>query len=158
VVPRLSRICAIAVLLLTSGGSVSAIEKFTWIRGADAVVVGKLKLSSFFLWFDGLHVNGTIVATEILYGGHTGPEFEYHLVVPCTLWDASCSLRLQWQHWAESKELILQTEMWALEKGPGASWTSSDPRLAFIYHLTDRERAITILKERKQLEHDHPKP
>src|SRR5450631_2999692 len=88
-VPRLSRICAIAILLLTSGEAVSAIEKFTFIRGADAVVVGQLKLSSYFLSFDGLHVNGKILATEILYGnGHAGQEFAYHLVVPCSVWDA----------------------------------------------------------------------
>ncbi len=87
--PRLSRICAITVLLLTSGEIVSAIEKFSFVTMADAVVVGHLKLSSYFLSFDGLHVNGTIVATEILYGdGQTGPEFEFHLVVPCSLWDA----------------------------------------------------------------------
>ena len=158
-VPRLSRICAIAALLLTSGEAVSAVERFTFIRTADAVVVGKLKLSSFFLSFDGLHVNGTIVATEVLYGGHAGPEFAYHLVVPCTLWDASCSFRLQWQHWSETKEIVTHTEIWALVKGPGASWTAVDPKLAFIYHLNDREKVITVLKERKQLvEHDHPKP
>lgn len=112
----LSRICAIAVLLLTSGGAVSAVEKFTFIRSADAVVVGQLKLSSYFLSFDGLHVNGSIVATEILYGGG------------------------------------------ALVKGPGSSWTAAEPKLAFTYNLTDREKVIAVLKEREQLEHDRPKP
>jgi hypothetical protein len=66
-VPRLSRICAIAVLLLTSGERVSAAERYYSVRTADAVVVGQLKVSSFFFSFDGLHVNGTIVATEFLY-------------------------------------------------------------------------------------------
>jgi hypothetical protein len=158
-VPRLSRICAIAVLLLTSGEAVSAIERFTFIRTADVVIVGKLKLSSYFLSFDGLHVNGSIVATEILYGsGRAGEEFAYHLVVPCTLWDASCSFRLQWQHWSESKEIVTQTPIWALVKGLGSSWTSVEPRSAFTYRLTDREEVMAVLKERKQLEHDRPKP
>jgi hypothetical protein len=158
-VQRLSRICAIAVLLLTSGGAVSAIEKFTFIRSADAVVVGQLKLSSYFLSFDGLHVNGSIVATEILYGGgHAGPEFAFHLVVPCTLWDGSCSLRLAWQHWSESKEIVTRKHIWALLKGPGSSWTAAEPKLAFTYNLTDREKVIAVLKEREQLEHDRPKP
>jgi hypothetical protein len=157
-VPRLSRICAIAALLLTSGEAVSAVAKFTFIETADAVVVGQLKLSSYFLSFDGLHVNGTIVASEILYGdGHSGPEFAYHLVVPCTLWDG-CSYRLAWQHWSESKEIVTQTPIWALVKGPGSSWTSVEPRLAFTYRLTDRAEVIAVLKARKQLEHDRPKP
>jgi hypothetical protein len=154
-VPRLSRICAIAVLLLTSGETVSAIEKFSFIWTADAVVVGQLKLSSYFLSFDGLHVNGRIVATEILYGdGHVGQEFAYHIVVPCSLGDAIsgvCSYRGVWQHWSEMKEIIAHTEIWALHKGPGSLWTAGDPRLAFIYHLTDREKVIENLKRRNQL-------
>jgi hypothetical protein len=161
-VPRLSRICAIAVLLLTSGEAVSAVEKFTFVRTADAVIVGQLKLSSYFLSFDGLHVNGSIMATEILYGdGHAGPEFAFHLVVPCSLWDAissRCSYRWVWQHWSESKEIMTHTPIWALMKGPGSSWTAAEPKLAFLYHLTDREEVIAVLKERKQLEHDRPKP
>jgi len=152
--PRLSRLCAIAVLLLASGEAVSAVEKFTFIRTADAVVVGQLKLSGYFLSFDGLHVNGTIMATKILYGdGHAGPQFAYHLVIPCTLWDCYRGL----QHWSEMKEIVTQTPIWALVKGPGSSWTSGDPKLAFIYHLADREEVIAVLKERKQLEHDRPK-
>lgn len=95
------------------------------------------------------------MATEILYGdGHPGPQFAYHLVVPCSVWDAIsgvCGYRGVWQHWSETKEIITHTEIWALVKGPGSSWTSEDPRLAFIYHLTDREEIIAILKDRKQL-------
>jgi hypothetical protein len=88
-VPRLSRICAIAVLLAISAESVWAIEKFSFISTADVVVVGRLKLSSYFLSVDGLHVNGRIAASEVLYGeGHANSEFEYHVVVPCSLWDA----------------------------------------------------------------------
>jgi hypothetical protein len=48
-VPRLSRICAIAVLLLTSGEAVSAVSKWGFVAKADAVIVGQLKLSSYFL-------------------------------------------------------------------------------------------------------------
>jgi hypothetical protein len=158
-VPHLSRICAIAVVLLTSGHAVSAIEKFTFIRTADAVVVGQLKLSSYFLSFDGLHVNGTIVATEILMeNGNSGPEFAYHLVVPCSLWHAilgSCDYLAAWQHWFESKEFFTQNRIWALVKGPGSSWTSVEPRQAGVYDLADREKVIAVLKE--QLEHGRPK-
>ena len=161
-VSRLSRIGSIALLLLASGQAILAIEKFAFVDTADVVVVGQIKLSSYFLSFDGLHVNGTIVATEILYGdGHAGTEFAYHLVVPCSLWDAIsgvCSYRGAWQHWSEMKAIVNQTEIWALVKGPGSSWTSVDPKLAFIYHLTDREKVIEVLKRRRQREHDHPKP
>lgn len=153
--PRFSRICAIAILLLTSGGTVSAIEKFAFIYTADAVVVGQITLSSYFLSFDGVHVNGNIAATEILYGDrHGGSEFLYQLVVPCSLWDSIsgvCSWRGVWQHWSESKVTITQTQIWALVKGPRSSWTSVEPKLAFLYHLADRERIIAVLEERKQL-------
>ena len=149
-------------MLLASGGAVSAIEKFTFIQTANAVVVGQLKLSSYFLSFDGLHVNGSIMATEILYGdGRAGQEFQYHLVVPCSLWDAIsgvCNYRSVWQHWSETKERVTQTPIWALVRGPGSSWTSVEPKLAFIYQLSDREEVIAVLKGRKQLEHDRPKP
>ena len=159
-VPRLSHIASIALLLLASGQAILAIEKFAFVDTADVVVVGQLKLSSYFLSFDGLHVNGTIVATEILYGdGHVGANFAYHLVVPCSLWDAIsgvCSYRGAWQHWSEMKAIVNQTEIWALVNGPGLSWTSVDPKLAFIYHLTDREKVIEVLKRRRQREHDHP--
>jgi hypothetical protein len=120
-VSRVSRICAIAALLCASSEAVSATEKFAFIWAADAVVVGQLKLSSYFLSFDGLHVNGSIVATEILYGGgHAGQQFAYHVVVPCSVWDAIsgvCSYRRARQHWSETKEIITHTEIWALYKG-----------------------------------------
>lgn len=154
-VPRLSRICALSALLLTSGEAVSAVSKWGFVEKADAVVVGRIKLSSYFFSFDGLHVNGSIGTTEVLYGGgHAGQEFAYHVVVPCTLWDG-CSYRSAWQHWAEMKGMVTQTEIWALMRGPGSSWTSEDPRLAFIYHFSDREKIIEVLKMRKQL---GPKP
>jgi hypothetical protein len=118
---RVSRICAMAALILASYRTVSAIEKFTFIRTADAVVVGQLKLSSYFLLFDGLHVNGGIGATEILFGdGHAGQEFAYHVVIPCQLW--WCSYYRAWQHWSETKEMVTHAEIWALVKGSGSSW------------------------------------
>jgi hypothetical protein len=151
--------CAVAALLLTSGETAPAVEKFGFISKADAVVVGRIKLSSYFLSFDGLHVNGSIGATEVLYGGgHAGQEFAYHVVVPCTLWVSNfgvCDYRGVWQHWSETKAIVTQTEIWALMKGPGSSWTSEDPTLPFIYHLTDREKVIEVLKMRRQL---GPKP
>jgi hypothetical protein len=151
VLPPVSRICAIAVLLLASGGSVSATEKFAGTWTADAVVVGKLKLSSYFLSFDGVHVNGSILATEILFGSeHAGSEFAYHLVVPCSLW-VGCDYRALWHSWSENKEIFIQGRIWALNKVPGSSWTSADgPQLRSIYDLTDREEVIAVLKRRKQ--------
>lgn len=154
---RLSGICAIAGLLLISSRAVSAIAKYTFIKTADAVVVGQLKLSSYFLSFDGLHVNGSIVATEILYGdGHASSEFAYHLVVPCALWDG-CDYRALRQHWSESKEIVTRKHIWALVKGSGLSWTAAEPTAAFAYNLTDREKVIAVLKEREQLERDRPR-
>lgn len=161
-VPRLSRICAVAALLLTSGETVSAVAKFAFISKADAVVVGRIKLSSYFLSFDGLHVNGSIVAAEVLYGGgHAGQEFAYHVVVPCSFWEALsgvCGYVGVWRHWSEMKGIVTQTEIWALVKGPDSSWTSEEPKLAFIYHLTDYEEVIAVLKERRQRGRDSPKP
>jgi hypothetical protein len=142
-------------LLLTSGEFALAIEKFAFIWSADAVVVGQLKLSSYFLSFDGVHVNGTIVATEILHGGGlAGSEFAYHLVVPCSL-RAGCDYRALWHGWSEMKELFSRKQIWALVKGPSSSWTSVDPRLAPVYSLTDRERVIEVLQQRRKL---GPKP
>ncbi len=44
-------------------------EEKSWaLRTADLVVVGKLQLSSYFLSLDGIHINGNIVPSEILYG------------------------------------------------------------------------------------------
>ena len=63
-----------------------------------------------------------------------------------------------WQHWSESKEIVTRKHIWALVKGPGSSWTAAEPKLAFTYNLTDREKVIAVLKEREQLEHDRPKP
>jgi len=147
-------------LLLTLSGTVSAIEKWIFIRTADAVVAGELKLSSYFLSFDGLHVNGTIEASEVLYGEqHAGQGLEYHVVVPCSLWEAIsgvCDYRGVWQHWSETKELFTRKRIWALVKGKGSSWTAVDPKLAPIYDLTDRERVISVLEERKKS--DRPKP
>jgi hypothetical protein len=149
-------------LLLTSGGAASATAKFSFVWTADAVVVGQLKLSSYFLSLDGLHVNGTIVASEILYGdGHAAPEFAYHVVVPCSLRDAisgACDYREAWQNWSKMKEIFIQKQIWALVKGPGSSWTSGDPRMPCIYQLADREEVIAFLKERKRLAHNRPKP
>lgn len=149
---RLSQFCAIAALLLALGGNVSADERFYYIRTADAVIVGQLRLSSYFLWFDGLHVNGSIVATEVLYGGgEEGPAFVYHLVVPCSVWDAissRCDYRAAWQHRDETKKIFTRMQIWALVKGPGASWTSGLSRAPCVYDLADREKVIAILKTR----------
>lgn len=113
------------------------------------------------MWFDGLHVNGTIVATEILYGdGHAGQEFAFHFIFPCTVWDAVSSrwrYLLLRQHWSDVKELVTQKRIWALYRRPGASWTIDDIT-SLIYRLTDREEVIAILGERKQREQDRKKP
>lgn len=154
-VPRFSRVHTIAVLLALSAQSVWPVEKFGFISNADVVVAGRLKLSSYFLSVDGLHVNGQIAASEVLYGDSpSNSEFEYHVVVPCSLKDAFLGVCSYWsvgRHWSEMKETVLKTEIWALIKGPGSSWTSEDPRLAFIYHAADRDKVIRILKRRREL-------
>ncbi|HLX43858.1 MAG TPA: hypothetical protein VKR43_10505 [Bryobacteraceae bacterium] len=140
----------IAVLLLASGKSLSAIEKFTLVRTADAVVVGQLKLSSYFVSFDGVHVNGSIAATENLFGGGNGSEFAYHQIVPCRLL-AGCDYRAVWANWSKMKELFSQKQIWALVKAPGSAWTSVNPQLLPIYGLADREEVIEALRQRRQL-------
>lgn len=156
--PRLSGICATAVLLLTLSATASAVEKWVFVHTADAVVVGQLKLSSYFLSFDGIHVNGTIRADEILYGdGHAGQGLEYHMVLPCSLW-RGCDYRAVFANWSSTKELLTRKRIWALVKGQGSLWTVGDQMLFPVYDLSDRERVLSVLKERKQSDHDRPKP
>lgn len=152
---RRSRVCVIAIVLFASVETVSAIEKLSFIRTADVVVVGQLKLSSYFLSYDGVHVNGSIAATESLFGGgHAGSEFSYHQVVPCRLF--GCDYRAVWANWSEMKGLFGQKQIWALEKGAGSSWTSAVPQLAPIYRLEDREEVIEALRQRSQLGRQKP--
>lgn len=150
---RALRICTVIALLLTTAGAVSAMEKFTLIREADLVFVGQMKLSSYFLSFDGLHVNGNIAATEILYGsGHVGSEFPYHQVIPCTLWNG-CDYRGMWANWSNIKELLTRTPMiWALVRGQASSWTSSYPAMGPAYDINDREKLIEVVNERNRLD------
>jgi hypothetical protein len=143
-------------LLLATGESISAIEKFALIRTADVVVVGQLKLSNYFLSFDGVHVNGSIAATENLFGGgNAGSEFAYYQVIPCSLW-VRCDYRAIWANWSETKDRFRQKQIWALVKGPGPSWTSVDPQLAPIYRLTDRESVIEVLLQRNPPDRQKP--
>ena len=152
---RRSQVWGIAVLFLVSAEAASAIEKFTFVRTADVVIVGQLKLSSYFLSYDGIHVNGSIAATESLFGGgNAGSEFPYHLVVPCRLF--GCDYRAVWASWSEMRRLFEQKQIWALVKGQGSSWTSIDPQLAPIYRLGDREKVIEVLRQRNQLHRQKP--
>lgn len=143
-------------MLLVSAEAVLAMEKFTFIRTADVVVVGQLKLSSYFLSFDGLHINGSIAVTENLFGvGSAGSQFVYHQVVPCSLLDG-CDYRSIWRNWSDIKESLRQKQIWALVKGPGSSWTSVFPKLFPLYSLADREEVIEVLRQRHQLDRQKP--
>lgn len=93
----------IATFLMAS--ALLSAEERTWaLRNADLVIVGKLELSSYFLSFDGVHVNGRIVPTEILYGSaRPGVKLQYSDIIPCSILDwirsdrpVKCDYRMVW--------------------------------------------------------------
>lgn len=139
---RLSRICAITALLLTSADAVSASEKGAALMIADLVVVGQLRLSSLFLSVDGVHVNGAITPTEVLYSNsQNAAPLAFHYVLPCfalykQFFDRqfACSYGVLWDHWSESKALLTQPGIWTLWHS-GSSWTAPIEGLHVLYSL-----------------------
>jgi len=96
---------------------------------SDLVVVGQLKLTSYLLSFDGVHVNGSIAPEEVLYGGVLpGSTLQFHQVVPCSVWDVvafyrpvHCDYRAVWEGWSGTKNYLSQRWIWALWRGPASS-------------------------------------
>jgi hypothetical protein len=152
----------VVATLLIASGILSAEEKSWALRTADLVVVGKLELSSYFLSFDGIHINGNIVPTEILYGPvQSGVGLRYNNLIPCSLWDSirpdrsiGCDYRWVWSSWSSEKERLTQKGIWLLWRGPEASWRGRgwDPGFASLDY---RDYAVSTLSERKQLETRH---
>jgi hypothetical protein len=153
-VPLSSRICEIVVLFLALTRVASAVEKGAAVINADLVVVGQLKFSSYFLSFDGIHANGTIVPTEVLFGNaHPGVALKFHNVEPCSAWDAvrfrqECNYRAAWDGWSFWKERINFNGIWALQRGEGSSWKES-PGPIVLYPLSDRDYVLRSLKTKK---------
>jgi hypothetical protein len=148
----------IATLLMAS--SFLSAEERTWaLRNADVVVVGKLDLSSYFLYFDGVHVNGSIVPTEILYGpAQAGVRLRYSNIIPRSVLDwirsdrpVKCDYTMVWSQWSFVKSWLTQPGVWLLLHAPEASWTGrgSDPGFR---RLDSRDYSVSILSKRKQLE------
>ena len=150
-----------ATLLLASA-ILSAEEKSWALRTADLVVVGKLQLSSYFLSLDGVHVNGSIVSTEVLYGpAQPGAKLRYSNMIPCSAlgWilpdrPPGCNYRMVWSEWTFTKRWLTQPGVWLLLRAPEESWTGrgSDPGFRL---LDSRDYSVGILSGRKQLETGH---
>jgi hypothetical protein len=133
------------------------------VSTADIVVVGKLQLSSYFLFFEGVRVNGNIVPTEVLYGNlRTGAALRFQYVYPCSVWDqfspnrpnVACDYRAVWQYWSLAKERFTQDGVWPLWRWTDASWTERQG-LVGAYPLQFREYAIRVLSGRKAPPPDH---
>jgi hypothetical protein len=129
-------------------------EERSWaLRTADLVVVGNLKLSSYFLWFDGIHIYGSIVPREILYGpAQSGITLQYSDIIPCSL--GKCDYRFVWSSWSSQKDRVVQRGVWLLWRGPAKSWTGRRWDTGFR-ELDYRGYALKILSERKQQEIGH---
>ena len=131
---RLNRLCSIALLLAESAGIAPATERGWALVKADVVVSGQLELSSYFLSFDGIHVNGTIIPTEVLLGNtQVGKALPFHYLVPCSLIDAlpfpnraiHCDYRFAWKNWSIGKAFFTEPGIWALRRMPDSRWTSA---------------------------------
>ena len=150
----------IATLLMASA-FVSAEEKSSALRTADLVVIGKLELSSYFLSFDGVHVNGSIVPTEILYGlAQAGVRLRYSNIIPCSIMSwvrdepIKCGYRFVWSSWSSEKERLTQPGIWLLLRAPEASWRGRGWDTGF--RSPDyRGYAVSILSNRIRLEIPH---
>jgi hypothetical protein len=145
----------IATLLIASG-MLSAEEKSWALRTADLVVVGKLELSSYFLSFDGIHINGNIVSTETLYGSaQPGARLRYTDLIPCSLLGPlTCDYRSVWSSWSSEKERLTQQGIWLLWPGPEASWRGRGWDTGFR-PLDSRDYTLSIISKRKELESRH---
>jgi hypothetical protein len=147
----------VVVTLLIASGTLSAEEKSWALRTTDLVVVGKLELSSYFLSFDGIHVNGNIVPTETLYGpAQTGVKLRYSDLIPCSLWNSirqsiGCDYRAVWYSWSSEKERLTQQGIWLLWRGPKASWKGRGWDTGFR-PLDSRHYTLSVISKRKELE------
>jgi hypothetical protein len=158
----MARSWIIVVALLIASGILSAEEKSWALRTAHLVVVGKLELSSYFLSFDGVHVNGSIVPTELLYGNaHPGMRLRYSYLIPCSVLDSilpnrplKCDYRLVWSQWSFVKNWLTRQGVWMLLRAPEESWTGRGSDAGFR-PLDYREYAVSILSERRRQEIKH---
>jgi hypothetical protein len=146
----------VVIAFLIASRALPAEEKSWSLRTADLVVVGKLELSSYFLSFDGIHVNGMIVPTEILYGpAQLGVKLGYHHVIPCSISDwfhdrpIKCDYRAVWSNWSSIRESLTQNGVWLLWRAQEASWTGSHGDADY------RDYAVTILSKRREQETRH---
>jgi len=145
------------VALLTISGVLKAEEKSWGLRTADLVVVGKLELSSYYLSFDGVHINGSIVPTEILFGNaQSGVKLRYSNIIPCSALNwilpnrpVGCDYRVIWSEWTFVKKSLTQDGVWILWRTPDKSWTGrgSDPG---IRPMDYREYAVSIVSGRTE--------
>lgn len=150
---------ALPICLLLTPGVLPAPERSAQLRSAEVVVIGKLELSSYFLFFDGIHINGSITPTEVLYGP-TLPraKLRFSHVIPCSVLDwirrgqpIHCDYRAVWRQWTPVKELIQQNGVLVLWSTPEGSWTWRGWEFG-LYPLRDLEWVRGILSDRKQRE------
>jgi hypothetical protein len=147
--------------LLMFPALIPAEEKSSAMRTADLVVVGKLELSSYYISFDGIHVGGRIVPTEILYGlGSPQGKLRYSELIECSLLNTvvgrvpGCDYRYIWSSWSDSRKRLTQTAVWILHRSADGSWTGRGGSDAGFRPLDYRDEAVRILSELKR--HDPP--
>jgi len=161
VIRYMPRSWIIVSALLIASRVLPAEEKSWSLRTADLVVVGKLERSSYFLSFDGVHVNGAIVPTEILYGpARPAVKLRYHHIYPCSIsgWfhnrPIKCDYRGVWSIWSSYRERLTQNGVWLLWRAPEASWTGNHWDAGFR-PLDYRDYAMSVLSKRREQETRH---
>ena len=156
----LMRTSIIAIVWLPFSSLLPAQSKSWQLDTADLVIVGNLELSSYFLSFDGIHMNGTILPTEVLYGpARSSERLKYNYVFPCSFmhWvfqdqPIGCDYRAVWSQWSWMKARLTEGGVWTLWRGRGASWTGRGFAPGFG---ETRDYAIRALSERRRRELTH---
>ena len=160
-----SRSLIFAAWSLVTPATLLAEERSAQLRSADIVVVGRLEATSYFLWLDGLHVEGNVLPTEVLYGA-TGPgtRLPYRFMLPCSPLALilpsnflSCDYRTLVSRWSWIKSRFTQDGLWLLWRAPGGSWTQSPLGVMGAMPLDSgyRAYAVDILADRRRRELEH---
>ena len=112
---QLNRKLAIALLaaLITSAGTLRAVEKYWLARTAQLVIVGRLTNAVEQHQQDGWLIQGTIVVTEVLYGP-TGPGDKVAYKFLC-----SCCPK------PDLATVTKQDGLWFLNQSAVKNWTSA---------------------------------
>src|SRR5687767_10482374 len=113
-VPRLIA-GALTCLALTCIPALLAVEKYWIAAQADVVVVGKIRLTSEYRWFDGWHLNGDIRVDELLLGKlSVGSHLAFRFTCSCCpLWPPP------------HKQFTNEQGVWLLKRRDNRSWQTA---------------------------------